>query len=81
MKKSTSGSKEGQGEASPAQLIDARIKELGDWRGETLARVRETETPVCRLGSKSKDIDCRKPWLGRQAVPQIDGEANIAGPQ
>jgi hypothetical protein len=26
--------------ASPAQLIDARIKELGDWRGETLARVR-----------------------------------------
>src|SRR3954467_14607850 len=26
---------------SPAQLIDARISELGDWRGETLARVRE----------------------------------------
>jgi len=25
---------------SPAQLIDARIKELGDWRGETLARIR-----------------------------------------
>jgi hypothetical protein len=24
----------------PAQLIDAKIKELGDWRGETLARVR-----------------------------------------
>ncbi|HEX2436539.1 MAG TPA: DUF1801 domain-containing protein [Solirubrobacterales bacterium] len=24
----------------PSQLIDARIKELGDWRGETLARVR-----------------------------------------
>ena len=30
-----------QGEAdSPSALIDARIKELGDWRGETLARVR-----------------------------------------
>jgi hypothetical protein len=27
-------------EESPAQLIDARIEELGDWRGETLARVR-----------------------------------------
>src|SRR5688572_25294011 len=40
MKKSKSGSKEGQGEDSPSQLIDARIKELGDWRGETLARVR-----------------------------------------
>ena len=25
---------------SPAQMIDARIKELGDWRGETLARIR-----------------------------------------
>jgi hypothetical protein len=27
-------------ENSPSQLIDARIKDLGDWRGETLARVR-----------------------------------------
>jgi hypothetical protein len=26
---------------SPAQLIDARIKELGDWRGETLSRLRD----------------------------------------
>jgi len=25
---------------SPSQLIDAKIKELGDWRGKTLARVR-----------------------------------------
>ena len=25
---------------SPAELIDARIRELGDWRGETLARIR-----------------------------------------
>lgn len=28
-------------ESNPSQLIDARIEELGDWRGETLARVRE----------------------------------------
>ena len=35
-----SGSKEGKGGDSPSRLIDARIKELGDWRGETLARVR-----------------------------------------
>src|SRR5215212_5805817 len=42
MKKRTSGSKEANGgaPASPSQLIDARIKELSDWRGETLARVR-----------------------------------------
>lgn len=26
---------------SPSQLIDARIKELGDWRGETLATIRK----------------------------------------
>jgi hypothetical protein len=26
--------------ASPSKLIDARIKELADWRGESLARVR-----------------------------------------
>jgi hypothetical protein len=40
VKKGTSGSKEGKGGDSPSQLIDARIEELGDWRGETLARVR-----------------------------------------
>ncbi len=40
MKKRTSGSKEGKTEDSPSRLIDARIKELSDWRGEMLARVR-----------------------------------------
>jgi hypothetical protein len=40
MKKSKSGSKEGKGGDSPSQQIDARIKELSDWRGATLARIR-----------------------------------------
>ena len=40
MKKSSSGVKEEKAEASPSLLIDARIRELGDWRGETLARIR-----------------------------------------
>ena len=40
MKKRKSGSKEGKRGDSPSQLIDARIKELSDWRGETLAWVR-----------------------------------------
>ncbi|MBP1882450.1 hypothetical protein J2Z50_000715 [Ensifer mexicanus] len=31
---------DGKPEDSPSRLIDARIDELGDWRGETLARVR-----------------------------------------
>jgi hypothetical protein len=35
MKKS--GSQKGK---SPSQLIDARIKELGDWRGKMLSRLR-----------------------------------------
>jgi hypothetical protein len=39
-KKSKSSSKDGKGGDSPSRLIDARIKELSDWRGETLARVR-----------------------------------------
>lgn len=38
MKKSDSG--EGNEGASPSQLIDARIEELHDWRGEMLTRVR-----------------------------------------
>src|SRR5947209_16331175 len=40
MKQTMSGSKEGKGADSPSQRIDARIKELNDWRGETLARIR-----------------------------------------
>jgi hypothetical protein len=50
MKKSKSGSKEGKGDSpsqprkhsgpSAGRLIDARIKELSDWRGEMLARIR-----------------------------------------
>ena len=34
------GPKDGEGGAPPSHLIDARIKELSGWRGETLARVR-----------------------------------------
>ena len=38
MKKSSP--QEAKAEASPSQLIDARIEELSDWRGKMLARVR-----------------------------------------
>jgi hypothetical protein len=40
MNKTKSGSKEGKGGDSPSQMIAARIEELGDWRGETLSKVR-----------------------------------------
>ena len=40
MKKKSPASKAKES-SSPAKLIDGRIKELGDWRGETLARIRK----------------------------------------
>jgi hypothetical protein len=39
-KKSTSPKAKSSSQPSPSRLIDARIKELGDWRGEMLARLR-----------------------------------------
>jgi hypothetical protein len=34
------GQADADAQASPSELIDARIRELGDWRGEMLARLR-----------------------------------------
>jgi hypothetical protein len=45
---------------SPARLIDARIEELGDWRGETLAAVRA-------LIAKA-DPDVVEEWKWRKAT-------------
>jgi hypothetical protein len=43
--------------ASPSRLIDARIKELGDWRGEMLAHVRAL--------IKAADPDVVEEWKWR----------------
>ena len=40
MKKAVTANKKETDGPSPSKLIDGRIKELGDWRGETLKRVR-----------------------------------------
>jgi hypothetical protein len=40
MKKTKSGSRESKGGDSPSHLIDAKIKDLRDWRAETFARIR-----------------------------------------
>lgn len=40
MKKETSGPMEAGEATSASQLIEARINELSDWRGDTLARIR-----------------------------------------
>jgi hypothetical protein len=42
---------------SPSELIDARIAELGDWRGETLAQVRAI--------IKSADPEVEESWKWR----------------
>jgi len=67
MKKTKSGSKEGKGGDSPCQLIDARIKELNDWRGETLARIRalihEADPEVV------EEVKWRKPSNSMRGVP------------
>jgi len=47
MKKSTSAATKAKESNSPSRLIDARIKELGDWRGEVLARVRGLIKEAC----------------------------------
>ena len=57
MNKSTSGAMEAEGGDSPSRRIDARIEELSDWRGETLARVR-------RL-IKEADPDVVEAWKWR----------------
>jgi hypothetical protein len=45
--KKTGGAKDGKGGGSAARMIDARIEELGDWRGATLARVRRLVKEAC----------------------------------
>lgn len=40
MTKKQDSSEAGNGQESPSKLIDGRIEELSDWRGETLAQVR-----------------------------------------
>ena len=45
---------------SPSRLIDAKIEELGDWRGETLSRVRAL--------IKEADPDVVEEWKWRKAT-------------
>jgi hypothetical protein len=62
----TSSAKDTKGE-SPGRLIDARIKKLGDWRGETLARVRA----IIRQADPGvvEEVKWRKPSNGMLGVP------------
>lgn len=61
MKKNASSPKAG----SPSRLIDARIKELDDWRGATLARLRGL--------IKEADPDVVEEWKWEVPVWSHDG--------
>ena len=50
---------------SPSKLIDARIEELGDWRGETLAKLRAL--------IKAADPDVVEEWKWGVPVWSHDG--------
>ena len=63
--KNGKGSKARKGGDSPSQLIDARIKELSDWRGETLARVRKL--------IKQADAEVVEEWKWNVPVWSHDG--------
>jgi hypothetical protein len=66
-KATTTAKKEAKGSNSPSRLIDARIKALGDWRGETLARVRtlikEADPEIV------EEVKWRKPSNAMLGVP------------
>jgi hypothetical protein len=69
IKKATTMNKSGakEGRDSPSRLIDARIEALNDWRGETLAWVRnlirEADTDVV------EEVKWRKPSNSMLGVP------------
>jgi hypothetical protein len=67
MTKEKSASTDGKEADSPSQLIDARIGNLRDWRGETLARVRslikEADPDVV------EEVKWRKPSNSMLGVP------------
>ena len=75
MKKTKSGAKAAKGADSSSRLIDARIKKLGDWRGETLARVRslikEADPNVV------EEVKWRKPSNSMLGVPMWEHDGII----
>ncbi len=67
MAKTKNTAKPQESEASPSELIDARIAELADWRGETLAKVRA----IIRKADPEvvEQVKWKKPSNGMRGVP------------
>jgi hypothetical protein len=67
MKTLKTSSKKATRTSSPAREIDARIKALADWRGETLARVRKLIKEAAP--DVVEEVKWRKPSNGMLGVP------------
>ena len=67
MAKTKSSAAPAQDDPPASELIDARIADLGDWRGETLARIRS----LIRQADPDvvEDVKWRKPSNGMRGVP------------
>ena len=65
--KKSASANEAKGEESPSRLIDARITDLGGWRGETLARVRA----IIKQADPDivEEVKWKKPSNGMRGVP------------
>jgi hypothetical protein len=65
--KTKASAKKVAAEPSPSQLIDARIADLGDWRGAMLARVRK----IIRAADPGivEEVKWRKPSNAMRGVP------------
>jgi hypothetical protein len=66
-KKKDGGSQAEIGGDSDSHLIDATIKELNDWRGQTLARVRTLIRQA--VPDVIEEVKWRKPSNGMRGVP------------
>ena len=65
MKKTTTSDTKANEGGSASEHIDRKIRELGDWRGETLARIRKL--------IKAADPDVVEEWKWGQPVWSHDG--------
>ncbi|HYV39547.1 MAG TPA: DUF1801 domain-containing protein [Gemmataceae bacterium] len=67
MKKTKSSSKKEKGDGSPSQPKDAKIKDLTDWRADTLTRIR---TLIQQADPKVvEEVKWRKPSNAMRGVP------------
>ena len=66
-----------QKDESPSRLIDARIRELGDWRGETLARIRSKFTGLTGAGAWHNRPDAQLELLHEFAIEDHETAAEL----